>query len=81
LDEKKVVQQIHNDKIRHESYLAFQDAVIEELETNVEESYKKDVAQQDKTKKFEVLIEKLIGLSVAIVSVVMAGENSHIINI
>jgi hypothetical protein len=36
-NEKKIVQQLQNDKIQQESYLSFQDAVIEELEANVEE--------------------------------------------
>ena len=39
---------------------------------NVEENNKKDVAQQDKIKELEILIEKLIIFSVATINVVIA---------
>jgi uncharacterized coiled-coil protein SlyX len=46
-DEKKIVQQVCNKKIQHESYLAFQDAVIEELEEEVDEMNKEGTAKQN----------------------------------
>lgn len=48
-DEKKIVQQIHDAELQDEAYLAFQDAVVEELEAKVKKSNNKDVAQ-DKIK-------------------------------
>jgi hypothetical protein len=57
-DEKKIVQQLRNDKIQHETCLAFPDAVILELEANLEENSKKYVAQQENIKDLEVLIVK-----------------------
>ena len=68
-EEKMMAQQLRNDKIQHEIYLAFQDLVIEELEANVEGNNKKDVAQQDKIKDLEVFTEMLIRFLVVTFSV------------
>jgi hypothetical protein len=73
-DKKKIVQQVCDKKIQHESYLAFKNVVIEELEAEIDEINKKGTSKQNqgpyerkfvrhkvcKIKEPEVLIEKLI---------------------
>jgi hypothetical protein len=55
---RRLCNKLHNDKIQHETCLAFPDAVIPELEANLEENSKKYVAQQENIKDLEVLIVK-----------------------
>jgi hypothetical protein len=45
-DGKKIMQQLRTDKIQHETYLAFQDTVIKDLEADGEE-----ITAQDKIKE------------------------------
>jgi hypothetical protein len=71
-DKKLLVQQLRHDRLQQETYLAFQDMMIEELEAKVEIMNRKDVAQKEKIKELEVLIEKLIIFSVQTFNVVAA---------